>query len=163
VQSYVFEVKVAGTVPVRAADEMAARKVVPAVLFLPGRVRMANEANAKIGWEATITAQRERSVMPQGFAGTTDDPPHEPRGHLRHEEFIGHPLLEMPVTCVSVLGIEFGGGDLEADRVSRCPNPSHIEHGSGGIDIEHDCQPAETRDNLAQKFETLGGKIGLLV
>jgi hypothetical protein len=36
VPSYVFEIKVAGTVRVRAADEMEARKVVPAVLVLPG-------------------------------------------------------------------------------------------------------------------------------
>jgi hypothetical protein len=58
VPSYVFEVKVAGTVRVRAADEMEASKLVPAVLFLPGpdEVRMANEANAKIGWQATITS-----------------------------------------------------------------------------------------------------------
>ena len=56
--SYVFAVKVAGTVRVRAADEFEARKVVPAVLVLPGpdEVRMANDANAKIGWEATITS-----------------------------------------------------------------------------------------------------------
>jgi hypothetical protein len=58
VSSYVFEVKVAGTVHVRAADEFEARKVVPAVLLLPGpdEVKMANEANAKLGWDATITS-----------------------------------------------------------------------------------------------------------
>jgi hypothetical protein len=58
VRRYVFEVKVAGTVRVRAADEMEARKVVPAVLVLPGpdEVRMANDANAKLGWDATITS-----------------------------------------------------------------------------------------------------------
>ena len=56
--NYVFEIKVAGTVRVRAADEMEARKVVPAVLVLPGpdEVRMANDANAAMGWEATITS-----------------------------------------------------------------------------------------------------------
>ena len=56
--SYVFEVQVAGTVRVRAADEIGARKVVPAVLLLPGpdEVRMANDANSKLGWEATITS-----------------------------------------------------------------------------------------------------------
>ena len=55
---YVFEVKVAGTVGVRAADEIEARKVVPAVLLLPGpdEVRMANENNAKMGWDAIITS-----------------------------------------------------------------------------------------------------------
>ena len=56
--SYVFEIKVAGTARVRAADEMEARKVVPAVLVLPGpdEVRMANDDNAKFGWGATITS-----------------------------------------------------------------------------------------------------------
>jgi hypothetical protein len=45
-------------VRVRAADEMEARKVVPAVLVLPGpdEVRMANDGNAKFGWDATITS-----------------------------------------------------------------------------------------------------------
>ena len=55
---YVFEVRVAGTVRVRAADESEARKVVPAVLLLPGpdEVRMANDSNARIGWDGTITS-----------------------------------------------------------------------------------------------------------
>jgi hypothetical protein len=58
VPRYVFEVRVAGTVRVRAADEIEARKVVPAVLLLPGpdEVRTANDANAKLGWAATITS-----------------------------------------------------------------------------------------------------------
>ena len=59
---YVFEVNVAGTVRVRATDEFEARKVVPAVLLLPGpdEVRTANDSNAKIGWDATITSVRFR-------------------------------------------------------------------------------------------------------
>jgi hypothetical protein len=58
VPRYIFEVRVAGTVRVRAADEIEARKVVPAVLLLPGpdEVRTANDANAKLGWGATITS-----------------------------------------------------------------------------------------------------------
>ena len=58
VPKYVFEVKVIAAVHVRAVDEIEARKVVPAVLVLPGpdEVRMANESNAQIGWEATITS-----------------------------------------------------------------------------------------------------------
>jgi hypothetical protein len=58
VPRYVFEVNVAGTVRVRAADEIEARKVVPAVLLLPGPddVRMANDSNSQIGWNATITS-----------------------------------------------------------------------------------------------------------
>jgi hypothetical protein len=51
VPNFVFALKVEGTVRVRAPDEIAARKVVPAVLLLPGpdEVRMANDANAKFG------------------------------------------------------------------------------------------------------------------
>jgi hypothetical protein len=58
VRRYVFEVKVVGIVRVRARDAMEARKVVPAVLLLPGpeEVRLANDANAKLGWDATMTS-----------------------------------------------------------------------------------------------------------
>jgi hypothetical protein len=58
VPNFVFALKVEGTVRVRAPDEMAARKVVPAVLLLPGpdEVRMANDSNAKFGWDGTITS-----------------------------------------------------------------------------------------------------------
>jgi hypothetical protein len=58
VRSFVFKVEVVGTVRVRASDESEARKVVPAVLLLPGpdEVRMANDNNARIGWDGTITS-----------------------------------------------------------------------------------------------------------
>jgi hypothetical protein len=58
VPNFVFALKVEGTVRVRAPDEMAARKVVPAVLLLPGpdEVRMANDSNAKFGWDGIITS-----------------------------------------------------------------------------------------------------------
>jgi hypothetical protein len=58
VPNFVYALKVEGTVRVRAPDEMAARKVVPAVLLLPGpdEVRMANDSNAKFGWDGTITS-----------------------------------------------------------------------------------------------------------
>jgi hypothetical protein len=58
VPNFVFALKVEGTVRLRAPDEMAARKVVPAVLLLPGpdEVRMANDSNAKFGWDGTITS-----------------------------------------------------------------------------------------------------------
>ena len=59
---YVFQVRVEGTVRVRADDEIEARKVVPAVLLLPGpdEVRTANGANAEMGWDATITSANFR-------------------------------------------------------------------------------------------------------
>jgi hypothetical protein len=62
VPRYVFEVKVAGTVRVRAADETEARKIVPALLVLPGpeEVRMANDANAKMGWDVNGKNVKER-------------------------------------------------------------------------------------------------------
>ena len=55
---YVFQVRVEGTVRVRADDEIGARKVVPAVLLLPGpdEVKIANGSNAERGWEGTITS-----------------------------------------------------------------------------------------------------------
>jgi hypothetical protein len=58
VPKYVFQVRIDGTVRVRADDENEARKVVPAVLLLPGpdEVRMANGSNAERGWEGTITS-----------------------------------------------------------------------------------------------------------
>jgi hypothetical protein len=58
VHSFAFKVEVVGTVRVRASGESEARKVVPAVLLLPGpdEVRIANESNVSIGWEATITS-----------------------------------------------------------------------------------------------------------
>ena len=61
---FVFEVKVAGRVHVRATNEMEARKVVPAVLLFPGpdEVRVANDSNATIGWEGTITSANFRVV-----------------------------------------------------------------------------------------------------
>src|SRR5260221_508871 len=42
-------------------------------------------------------------------------------------------------------------------------NLLHVQHGSGGIDIEHDRQAAQIWYNLAQKFESLATKIALLV
>jgi hypothetical protein len=70
VPNFVFALKVEGTVRVRASDEMAARKVVPAVLLLPGpaEVRMANDANAKFGWDGTITSVnfRVKGGLPLG-------------------------------------------------------------------------------------------------
>jgi hypothetical protein len=73
VPSYVFKIKVAGTVRVRAADEMEARKVVPAVLVLPGpdEVRMANDDNAKFGWDATITSVNFRVKGDLKLVGST--------------------------------------------------------------------------------------------
>ena len=41
-------------------------------------------------------------------------------------------------------------------------NLTHLQHSSGTVDIGHDRQPAKTGDNLAQKFESLASKIGLL-
>src|SRR3954470_14609211 len=53
--------------------------------------------------------------------------------------------------------------DLKTERAGLCMNLLHIQHGSGGIDIEHDRQAAQIGHNLAQKFESLATKIPLLV
>jgi hypothetical protein len=55
---FVFRVNLVATVRVLAADETEARKVVPSVLLAPGpdEIRVANDNNAKIGWDASIAA-----------------------------------------------------------------------------------------------------------
>jgi hypothetical protein len=57
-ERFVFRVNLVATVRVLAADETDARKVVPSVLLSPGpdEVRVANDNNAGMGWDATITA-----------------------------------------------------------------------------------------------------------
>jgi hypothetical protein len=48
------------------------------------------------------------------------------------------------------------------ERAGRCLDLAHIQHNGGTTDIGQDRQTAETGDNLAQKFESFGRKIGLL-
>src|SRR5262245_60735679 len=50
----------------------------------------------------------------------------------------------------------------EAERAGCCLNFGHFYKGSGVAGIAQDRQPAETRNNLAQKFESLTRKIGRL-
>ena len=54
---FLFEARIDAVVRVRAADENAAREVVPTVLGAPGTVeiRIANEAQAAVGRDATVT------------------------------------------------------------------------------------------------------------
>jgi hypothetical protein len=54
---FIFKARIDAVVRVRAADENAARKVVPTVLGAPGTVeiRTANEAQAAVGYDATVT------------------------------------------------------------------------------------------------------------
>lgn len=56
-RTFEFEVNLTATVRVRAADEGAARKVVPTVLGAPGtaEIGMANQNNVAIGHSGTIT------------------------------------------------------------------------------------------------------------
>jgi hypothetical protein len=44
----------------------------------------------------------------------------------------------------------------------RAAYGARLQRGFGIANISHDCQPAETGDNLAQKFEFLGRKIACL-
>jgi hypothetical protein len=46
--------------------------------------------------------------------------------------------------------------------VSRGLNLTHFQHSLGIGNISHDCQPAETGNNLAQEFESLASSVGLL-
>jgi hypothetical protein len=60
-----------------------------------------------------------------------------------------------------------GSADLrsdysEADRAGRRLSLDHFQHGGWAASIDQDRHRAETGEDLAQHFETLAGKIGLL-
>ena len=57
---------------------------------------------------------------------------------------------------------DFEWRDVEGKRASRGLYGARLQRSFGIANIFHDCQPAETRDNLAQKFEFLGRKIACL-
>ncbi len=57
---------------------------------------------------------------------------------------------------------DFGCDDLKAERAGCCLNLAHLQHGDGTADIGQNRQSAKTGNNLAQNFEPLAGKIGLL-
>jgi hypothetical protein len=57
---------------------------------------------------------------------------------------------------------DFRCGDIEAKRAGPCLNLAHLLHGAGIADIGQDRQPVETWDHLAQEFESLASKVGLL-
>jgi hypothetical protein len=50
----------------------------------------------------------------------------------------------------------------KAERAGRRLSLVHFQHGVWAADVEQDRQRAETGEDLAQHFETLAGKIGLL-
>ena len=62
--------------------------------------------------------------------------------------------------AISSRSPDFERDDFKAERAGRCLNFAHLQHGVGIADIGQDRQPAETGDNLAQKFKSLAGKIG---
>ena len=57
---------------------------------------------------------------------------------------------------------DFRCDDIESERTCGCLNLTHLQHDLGIADIAHDCQSAETGDDLAQKLDPLAGKIGRL-
>jgi hypothetical protein len=52
--------------------------------------------------------------------------------------------------------------DLKAERPSRCPDIAHLQNAEGIVNIAQDCQPAETRYNLAQQFDSFADRISRL-
>src|SRR6266511_6024461 len=64
--------------------------------------------------------------------------------------------------CDILRSPDFEWGDLKAERAGRRLNLAHFQHVAGIADIGQGRQPTETGDNLAQKFESLAGKIGRL-
>src|SRR6516165_1235136 len=58
---------------------------------------------------------------------------------------------------------DFKVDDIEAECARSPPNLRHLRHSKGVVNIGHDRQPAETGNEIAQNFESLASKIGLLV
>jgi hypothetical protein len=48
--------------------------------------------------------------------------------------------------------LDFEWRDFEPEGASRGLDVAHFQDGFAIANISHDCQPAETGDNLAQKF-----------
>ena len=46
--------------------------------------------------------------------------------------------------------LDFYSRDFETERLAHCLNVAHLQHRFGIVNIGHDCQAAETGENLAQ-------------
>ena len=57
---------------------------------------------------------------------------------------------------------DFEWRDIDAEPAGHGLNLAYLQRSLGVPGISYDCQPAEPRENLTQKFETLAGKIGRL-
>jgi hypothetical protein len=55
--------------------------------------------------------------------------------------------------------VNFEGYDLKAERVGRRLKLAHFEHDRGIADIAHNRQSSGTRDNFAQKFQSLASEV----
>jgi hypothetical protein len=111
--------------------------------------------------------------MPPGFAPRRILSTYSPA--RRNRSFGVHKRLGHDIKCIGTALERIDGGrdilrssdfrcdNVKAERAGRCLNFIHLQHADGTDDIGHDCQPAETGDNLAQEVESLAGKIGRLV
>ena len=52
-----------------------------------------------------------------------------------------------------------GRNRLKPERAGCCLSLAHLQDGKGIADVGYDRQPAQTRDNIAQKFSPLAGDI----
>jgi hypothetical protein len=57
---------------------------------------------------------------------------------------------------------DFDCDELETERAGCRLNVAQLQHREGITDIGHDRQPAQTGNDLAQKFEPLASKIAHL-
>jgi len=51
---------------------------------------------------------------------------------------------------------------FDAERTSRVLEFAHLQHGRGIANINHNCQPAKSGNNLTQEFDPLAGCIDFL-
>src|SRR5216684_2341375 len=57
---------------------------------------------------------------------------------------------------------DFEWHDFQPECANHGLELAHLQHGRGIANISYNCQPAEPRDNLAQEFNALAGRIDFL-
>ena len=97
------------------------------------------------GWPLAARAQQPGKLPTIGFLGA------------------GTPSSWNQWTAAFVQRLSFEWRDIDTEPASHGLNLAYLQRSLGVPDISYDCQPAEPRENLTQKFETLAGKISRLL
>jgi hypothetical protein len=135
--------------------------------FVPRRILSTNSAVRRNRW--IVWSVRHETPDLDKFAGIEDR--RQPSAERKCDDARAvddNECIDHDIKCIrSGLRLEDGSDilcspdfewrDFDAERASRGLNLTHLQLGLGKANIKHDCQPAETRDDLTQEFEPLTG------